>query len=554
VTRRLDPWAALLLGVLLALGVVILLATPGPWHRVVGPPSVVQLEPPPPVDVAVFVLGGGGGGCTGVVWLHIDHVKPSLTAVVVAPDTQVFVPRGGFAPIRYVVRDVGPRAAVGALGEALGVTFDAWVTVDRRALRLALESMSPASEGHASVREYRHATAAWEGRDGPGAVLPGQYRALGLALPRASYDTMNVVAFANYILGFGYVSSDLDLQGVTSLATAFKALVPAEVQVQAVAAVVETCRGVDAWRVDRVALGRLRRALVAGETPPSPALRPKRLRRPARVLVVLPGAPGAEAYVAQVRRSLRRSAGAPIAVRSLIVSGPGDAAQRVAALARRWRPLAVLVAPLLGARSSAEMEGAAARLRSVGSYLRLSGRPAVMSAPLPLPAGNGPSADSAAAAVAAAAQAGSLPVSDLAVLEGASAKPPARVASRARAVARANVQTLVRACWSGVLSPKLASTRLAFEFAASRRTHVAVFAPSASAAARVATALRLWGYDAQPARGSAGSSSARAAVTISFREGMRRAALALAGDLGLRRTAVVADDGAPAALTLELQK
>ena len=550
--RRLDPWAALLLGVLLALGVVILLATPGPWHRVVGPPSVVQLEPPPPVDVAVFVLGGGGGGCTGVVWLHIDHVKPSLTAVVVAPDTQVFVPRGGFAPIRYVVRDVGPRAAVGALGEALGVTFDAWVTVDRRALRLALESMSPASEGHASFREYRRATAAWEGRDGRGAVLPGQYRALGLALSRASYDTMNVVAFANYILGFGYVSSDLDLQGVTSLATAFKALVPARVHVQAVAAVVETCRGVDAWRVDRVALGRLRRALVAGDTPPPPALRPKRLRRPARVLVVLPGAPGAEAYVAQVRRSLRRSVGAPIAVRSLVVSGPGDAAQRVAALARRWRPLAVLVAPLLKARSSAGMVGAAARLRSVGNYLRLSGRPAVMSGSLPLPAGNGPSAESAA--MAAAAQAGSLPVSDLAVLERASAKPPASVASRARAVARANVQTLVRACWPGVLSPKLASTRLAFEFAASRRTHVAVFAPSASAAARVATALRLWGYDAQPARGSAGSNSPGAAVTISFREGMRRAALALAGDLGLRRTAVVADDGAPAALTLELQK
>ncbi len=36
VMRRLDPWAALLLGVLLALGVVILLATPGPWQRVVG--------------------------------------------------------------------------------------------------------------------------------------------------------------------------------------------------------------------------------------------------------------------------------------------------------------------------------------------------------------------------------------------------------------------------------------------------------------------------------------------------------------------------------------
>ena len=36
VVRRLDPWAALLLGGLLALGVVILLATPGPWQRVVG--------------------------------------------------------------------------------------------------------------------------------------------------------------------------------------------------------------------------------------------------------------------------------------------------------------------------------------------------------------------------------------------------------------------------------------------------------------------------------------------------------------------------------------
>ena len=552
--RRLDPWAALLLGVLLALGVVILLATPGPWHRVVGPPSAVHLEPPPPADVAVFVLGGRKAGCSGVVWLHIDHVTPSLTAVIVAPDTQIFVSRGGFAPLRVVVRDVGPRAAASALGEALGVPFDAWVTVDRRALSLALESMSSASEGHASVREYRGATAAWEGRGRPAAILPAQYRALGLALPRTSYDTINVVAFANYILGFGYVSSDLDLRSVTSLATAFKALVPARVHVQTVAAVVETCRGADAWRVDRVALGRLRRALVAGETPPPAVLLPKRLRRPARVLVVLPGAADAEAYVAEVRRSLRRSAGAPIAVRALIVSGPDDPAQRVAALARRWRPLAVLVAPPLGPSSSAGTERAAARLRSVGNYLRLSGRSAVMSGPLPLPSGNGSSAKSAAVVVETAVEASGLPVSDLAVLEKSFERPPASLALRARAVARANVQTLVRACWPGALAPRLASTRLAVGFAANRLTRVAVLAPSDVAAVRAAAALRLWGYDARPATGTAGSQLTRATAIVSYREGMRRAALALAGDLGLRRAAVVADDGAPAALTLELQK
>jgi len=554
VARRLDPWSALLLGVLLALGVVILLATPGPWHRVVGPPSAVKFEPSPPGDVAVFVLGGRGAGCSGVVWLHVDHVEPSLTVVVVAPDTQVFVPRGGFAPLRNVVRDVGPRAAVDALGEALDVAFDAWVMVDRRALRLALASMSSASAGHARVREYRRATAAWEGRGRPGAVLPAQYRALDLALPRASYDKINIVAFANYILGFGYVRSDLDLQGATSLATALKALVPAQVQVRAAAAIVETCRGADAWRVERVALGRLRRALVTGETPPPSAPRLQRVPRPARVLVVSPGAPVAEAYVAEVRRRLQQSAGAPIAVRSLIATGSGDPAERVAALVRRWRPLAVLVAPLLGTPSPAGAERAAATLRSVGGYLRGSGRPAVMSGPLPLQTVPGASPEPGALAVEAAVEASGLPVSDLAVLQRSSTRPPASVASRARAAARANVQTLVRACWPGALSPKLASTSLAFGFAASRRTEVVVFAPSDSAAARAAAALRLWGYQARPAGETVWSPPARATTSVSYREGMRRAALALAGDLGLRRAAVVADDGAPAALTLELQK
>ena len=548
VARRLDPWAALLLGVLLALGVVILLATPGPWNRVVGAPPGVKLQPSPPEDVAVFVLGERGAGCSGVVWAHIDHAQPSLTVVVVAPDTQVFVARGGFATLRHVVRDVGPRAAVDALGETLDVAFDAWVTVDRPALRLALESMSSANVGHARVREYRRAVAAWGGGGHAAASWPAQYRTLAMALPNAPYGGVNVVAFANYILGFGYVLSDLDLQEATSLAETLKSLVPARVHVGAVAAIVETSRGVSFWRVDRVALGRLHRALDAGKAPPPPsAPRLRRVSRPARVLVVSPAAPGAVRYVAMVRRYLDRSAGAPVAVRSLIVHGSDDPVRRVAGVTRSWRPLAVLVAPLLGSPSSAETERAAATYRTVGEYLRLSGRPAVMSGPLPLEPGNG------APVTQAAVDAADLPVSDLAALQRASARAPASVASRARAAARANVQTLVRACWSGVLAPKLASTRLAFGFAASRRTEVAVFAPSAAGAERLAAALRLWGYQARAA-GTTTESPAGARTGVTYREGMRRAALALAGDLGLRRAAVAADDGAPAPVMLEIHK
>jgi hypothetical protein len=108
VLGRLDPWAALLLGVLLALGVIILLATPGPWHKVGGQAPPVQLAPPAPTDVAVFALGGAGGTCTAIVWLHVVQVRPSLTAVVLAPETQGFVPGAGLTPLRRIVDEVGP--------------------------------------------------------------------------------------------------------------------------------------------------------------------------------------------------------------------------------------------------------------------------------------------------------------------------------------------------------------------------------------------------------------------------------------------------------------
>ena len=98
VLGRLDAWAALLLGVLVALGVVILLALPGPWHKVVKPGAASRSSPPS--DVAVFASGAPGGTCNSIVWLHITDSPSAVTAVVIAPDTQGFVPGAGLTPLQ----------------------------------------------------------------------------------------------------------------------------------------------------------------------------------------------------------------------------------------------------------------------------------------------------------------------------------------------------------------------------------------------------------------------------------------------------------------------
>ena len=116
--RRLDPWAALLLGGLLAMGVVILLATPGPWQKVVGKQPPVRLEAPTPDDVAVFVMGGRGGACSGVLWLHLDAERNSLAAIVVAPRVSGFSPTDGYAPVAAIADGAGPSAAAAGAGRS----------------------------------------------------------------------------------------------------------------------------------------------------------------------------------------------------------------------------------------------------------------------------------------------------------------------------------------------------------------------------------------------------------------------------------------------------
>ena len=553
VLGRLDPWAALLFGVLLALGVIILLATPGPWHKVVGPAPAAQLAPPAPTDVAVFALGAADGSCTAIVWLHVDQVRPALTAVVLAPETQGFVPGAGLTPLRRIVDEVGPGVAATALGQALDVPMDAWITLDRQALQLALAPRSRVGEARAPLLQYERAQAAWEGRGKSRRVWTIQYRALGSTFARLPFERINVVSFSNYVLGWGHVHSDLNLQGATSLATTFGELLPTEVDVRAAATIVETCRRGEAWRVDRSALEQMRQSLAFGLTPPPAGTRVTYRPRPARVLVVLPGPSyGSAAYVDEVRRRLRRSAGVPVAVQAVRAPRWDGLVARTTAATESWRPLAVLVAPPTGVGGAETAQAAAVALRSLGERLRAAGQPAVLSAPLPVE--TTATAASAADVLAVAIRAGGQPVSPLAGPSDAPAGGQGVARSldaRLTAAARANVATLVRACWPGALAPRLASTRLGFSFAARRRTTVGVSASADSTAASTMALLHTWGYQTTsvPATGWTPQRSGRG---VYYRAGMRRAALALAGDLGLRAVAVVADEGAPTALTLSL--
>ena len=69
--------------------------------------------------------------------------------------------------------------------------------------------------------------------------------------------------------------------------------------------------------------------------------------------------------------------------------------------------------------------------------------------------------------------------------------------------------------------------------------------------AATTTLLQTWGYQVTSVTASDWTPS-QAGRGVYYQAGMRRPALALAGDLGLKPAAVVQDQAAPAALTLRL--
>ena len=572
--RRLDPWAALLLGGLLAMGVIILLATPGPWQRVVGKEPPVHLEAPAPDDVAVFVMAGRGATCSGVVWLHVDTERHALTAVVVSPSVSGFSPTDGFAPVAAIADSAGPGQAAAALGGALGVTMDAWVALDRAATDLAVQAMVPMSDVRAARTRYREARAAWRGQGRVRASWPTQYVTLRIALPQAEFQDLGVVAFSNYVLGFGFVHSDLTLQGATSLGEALRDVDRNRVEVRAAPVIVERSRGGEVWHADASAVEPLWQSLAAGVVPPESDRLVTVRERAARVLVVAPFARrAAQRYAAQVRMALAKSAGVPVQV-GMVWGADTRLAFRAARELDRRPALAVLVGPA---------GKAVPVVRKVYAMLRARGQEAVVSGPLPL---SSTAAVSSADPARAAAIAGGLPVSWLpealtattasaaatASATGASTATPTPVATPSNGstsaggasgggasgmslavAARANVQTLVRACWPGTLAPKLRSTALDFSFVEARHTGVGVVGSSDTAAAGVLQRLRLWGFPAgRLVLEDGGWQPPSAGPLLCYRPGWRVAAAALAGDLGLSPQSVVKVDNNPRALVFVL--
>ena len=376
VLGRLDPWAALLLGVLVTLAIVILLATPGPWRKVIGLSPPASLDSTPPTDIAVFVRGADDGACTGIVWLHVDQQRLSLTASAIAPQTQGSVPGGGYVPLHRIVDDIGPQAAAASLSAVLKVDMDVWVILDADGLRLAVPSMFRGGGERPRTMLYRQAGHAWAGGGGLAEAWPAQYRTLRMALPELAFEDLNVVAFANYVLGFGIMQNDLDLQAATSLAVTLKSLQRSQVRVRACPAVVDVCREGEAWAPEAIALRRLRHSLAVGLTPPPSEPVVVTRRREARVLVVVPnGGWAIDAYTREVRRRLRISAGAPVAVQ-VVRMPPGRLTSGVKAVVAEWRPLAVLVAP---PRAGAATEGMADAIEDLAAFLSRRQQPAVMS-------------------------------------------------------------------------------------------------------------------------------------------------------------------------------
>jgi hypothetical protein len=540
--RRLDPWAALLLGGLLAMGVVILLATPGPWQKVVGSEPPVHLEAPAPTDVAIFVMAGKDGSCSGVVWLHVDAERHALTAVVVAPRVSGFSPTDGFAPVAHIADSAGPGAAAEALGGALGVSMDAWVALDRSATDLAVQAMVPMSEVRAARTRYRTARVAWRGRGNARTTWQTQYETLRVALPQVPFQNLGVVAFANYVLGFGFVRSDLTLQGVTSLGEALRDVDRNRVQVRAAPVVIERSRGGEVWHADASKIEPLWQSVAIGIVPPETERLVRVHARVARVLVVAPFARrAAQRYAAQVRTGLAESAGAPVDV-EVVWGADTRLAYRAARELDRRPALAVLVGPAGDALPAVE---------KVYAMLRRRRQETVVSGPLP-------AATSAGAASAEAARtavdASRLPVSWLPETPPAAAGSSGGAHMTLSAAAADNVQTLVRACWPGTLAPDLRSTALGFSFVEARHTGVGVVSATDSAAADVLEPLRLWGFPAARLTLEDGGwqPPATPGPLVCYRAGSRKAAAALTADLGLAPQSVVRADDAPRKIVVVL--
>lgn len=570
--RVLDAWGALLVGVAVVLGVIILLATPGPWRDVVGAPPASAPETSPR-DVALFVRGGAeGDDCTAAVWLHVEHEQPSLTAVVVPVQTQVAVPGAGFDRLCRVVRLFGPEAATAALGDALGVSFAGSVSLSAEGLSVAVPTMFPSGDSRLERRQRRAALRAWAGRGDASAVFHRQTEQLAEALPRVPLESLSVVAVANYALGSELAESDLDLQQATALARSAREVPAHAVAVRALPVVRETRGEGVFWRPRDGAADRLGYALRLGLRPPRTAVAITTVERSGGVLVALPAGLGAMAgaeFTEGLHAAVAETAGPGIDVTTVRYGWAGSV-DALAATVTASQPLAVvLVSDTWGAGDAEDTGEAKQRLAATlgcAAVLRRLYQPTVLVSPvaavregddvetadelqrtgLPVvtvgvPGGGGATVASVGPSPAETVS----PAGSASAAAGAAATAAGLAADWSDAGAAA-AAAAVRACWPAVLAPQVPATVRGVTFAERRTVELAVLDGEGAAADRIW--LAVCGYVAETVGGDWAPEAG--VVRVAHHPGLRRLAVAVAGDLGAPDALVVEDADAPVPVTV----
>ena len=591
VLRRLDPWAALLLGVLVTLGVIILLATPGPWHKVV--PAVATrpplAPPPPPRDIAVFVNGPQLEGCAGVVWLHIDYVQARFTAVVVAPSLTCLLPGAGLQPLSEIVDEAGPRLGAHALGARLGVKLDAWITVDPLALRAAIPGFVGVASGLTHPRPAPLA-GVWSLRQSPNEALQRQVRYLRLWLRHGSAGKLNLIGFVNYVIGSNDVDTALKLQAVSAIGAALNVADAGDFVTSSLPVVVERRGRYSRWLPAPGALLALRQSFAFdAASPVYPATVDERPAGRTVLALTSPLGGWTKRYRAAFEAELRRYGVRGVHVEMRACARPA-AVSRVLGRERARPPLGVVVAvgrsaagsisaartkavlgaALAGVREAAlptvvsEVPGASATNDSIVALATAAGLPlSPVAAALALPVASGGPTPVASSGQTLGATASPAPGATGSPASGAtdSPSPGATVGSTSTAKrsdglsaalvaawARLDAATFVRAVQPAFFAPGLAATRLGVSFYERTLTRVGVVDSDAAARARLMERLDVFGY--QSLRAPAGSLSAGVLPIVYYRAGDRRLALAVAGDLGLPTTQVLPTVGGAEGLTV----
>ena len=547
---RLDPWAALLLGVLVALGVIILLATPGPWQKVVESRQPIHIGKPPPTDIAVFSMRGTTvPRCTGVFWLHVDYERPSVALVAVPAAVEGFLPGAGYLPLATIVADAGGAAGAAALGAVTGVSMSDWVTAAPGAAKEAFSGWYQATQSRAGRERVRRLMLAWSGTGATGRVYRRQVTVLGSALDDMRRVSIDVVAFANYVLAAPTVETNLNLEAASSIGAVLRDAQPGAVCVRSLPVTAAVSGRSMRWRLDAGSTAIMRQSLAFGLTPPVFPMRVTVRHRAPLVLVALsPMGALARVYCGELQRDLRRSSGQAVSVAPLELRPGEDWAAAARLAVDRTRPLAVVVAIGWGRGRPAAAAPVQAQLNGLVDALGSLRQPALVSDVPAYGAGSWQGLDPMLLKVAATA---GLPVSTPAeTLMGGAVAGGTSAPVVVRSWARLNTAALIRGCDPVFFGPHLTSTRLGFSYARRRATTVTVLCGATPSYAQESGRLRNLGFATrQETLGSFSPSARRASVYYGAR-GQRAAARVLADDLHISSAQVIAAQDVPGGLML----